>query len=294
MTSVIYLGIMLLMKFIQSICSKKTSNALEGKQSYMHYGAFQYLVSGALAFVLILFSGSGIKTDLLTLVISFISALSLLLCTFCSLAAMKSGTLTLTTLFGSAGLLVPCIAGIFMFRETMSVMQYVGILMFLVSAYLLIGASRQVYTNFSFKTVLLLLGSLLGNGVTMLAQKMFAYYVPDGDVSSFSFLSFGSLGIVLLAAFFISSAVEHEKPQPLPKKLMLYGVALAGALFVLNQLSTLAADMIPSVILFTVVNGGGTVITAVVAAVFFNERLTVKSSTGILIGLAALLAINIF
>lgn len=294
MTSVIYFGIMLLMKFVQSICNKTTSNALKGKQSYLHYGAFQYLVSGVLALVLILFSGSGIKAGFPTVIISLMSALSLSLCTFCSLAAMKSGTLTLTSLFGSAGLLVPCVAGIFMFKEVMSVMQYFGIFMFLVSAWLLIGASRQMYANFSFKTILLLLGSLLGNGITMLAQKMFAYYVPEGDVSSFSFISFGGLGVILLAAFFITSASEHQKPQLLTKKLMLYGAALATALFVLNQLSTIAANTIPSVILFTVVNGGGTVITAGVAAIFFHEKLTVKSCAGIIIGLAALFVINIF
>ncbi|MHC1694868.1 MAG: EamA family transporter [Eubacteriales bacterium] len=294
MTPVLYLGIMLFMKFLQSIFNKKTSNTLKDWRGYVFLGAFQYITAAVIALVLIFIGGKGLSLDAPTVLISLLAAVSLCVCTFCPLAAMKDGSLTLVSLFGTAGLLVPSIAGVFLFGEKMSLMQYVGIAVFLVSAWLLIGASKEIYKSFSFKTFLLLMGSLLGNGTVMLTQKLFVYKVPGGDVSSFSFLIFGSLGLILSAVLPFTLSGGKQKRGVFTPRLAAYGAVMALAVLVLNQLSTLIADSVPSVVLFSVVNGGGIIITAIVAAVMFGEKLTVKSAAGIIIGLASLITINIF
>ena len=57
-------------------------------------------------------------------------------------------------------------------------------------------------------------------------------------------------------------------------------------------LSTIASALVPSVVLFTLVNGGGMLLAAGIGAVFFRERLTAKSLAGVALGAMALIIIN--
>ena len=43
---------------------------------------------------------------------------------------------------------------------------------------------------------------------------------------------------------------------------------------------------------FPIVNGGGLILTTVVAALFFKEKLTAKSVAGLVLGVIAIIAIN--
>lgn len=63
-------------------------------------------------------------------------------------------------------------------------------------------------------------------------------------------------------------------------------------MFVTNQLATLAASLVDSVVLFGFINGGATVIAAVVGAAVYKEKLTVKSTVGILLGVVSMIVIK--
>lgn len=102
--------------------------------------------------------------------------------------------------------------------------------------------------------------------------------------------------MALAAAFCLRKAKRRgEGPfiTPLPGNIYLYCGILAAAVLIISQLSTVAAKTVPSAVLFTVVNGGGTVLAALTAAVFFKEKLTLRSGSGVLLGVAALIVINV-
>ena len=69
-------------------------------------------------------------------------------------------------------------------------------------------------------------------------------------------------------------------------------LVLAIAVFIINQLATLSTAFVSPVVLFTFINGGSTIIAAIVAAVCFRERLTVRSVLGIIIGVASMVIIK--
>ena len=287
------MGIILLMKFTQSIFQKRTSKNLDGARTYLHFGAWLYMISALIALVLLFFSGP-VKITPAVLLISACTAATLVGCNFCSLMAMKSGTISLTAMFSAAGMLVPCIAGVFLFGERITLAQGAGVVGLGGAVYLLIGYSKGIYQNFSLKTVGLLIGSMLCNGGTMLGQKMFAHWVPDGNITMFSFLMFGISSLSLAVWFLAQSAVRKEKPQRLPKPLIISGLALATALLIINQLATAISGKVPSVILFTTVDGGGMVIAAITAAALYHEKLEKRSILGLLAGIASLIIINTF
>lgn len=295
MKDYIFLIIILLLRVPQNFSSKKTSGLVTNSQSYFLYGTYSYTLAGLIAFVMLLFDGmSGFSLPAVG--ISALGAVSLAVSLFCSIEALKSGVMVLAAMAGSAGLLLPCIAGIFMFNEPMKPMQFIGIAMLIFSGWLLIGYSKEQTGSFTPRTLLLLIGSMLSNGSVMLAQKMFSKYLPDTSVSIFSFLTFGLIGIGMFIGLVPSllSQSGRAKIAAVPKPVFLYGTISSIILLAINQLATLAGRNVPSAIMFPINDGGATIITAITAAIFFKEKLTVRSVCGLILGIGSLIVINLF
>lgn len=295
MKDYIFLIIILLLIVPQNFSSKKTSGLVTNSQSYFLYGTYSYILAGLIAFVMLLFDGmSGFSLPAVG--ISALGAVSLAVSLFCSIEALKSGVMVLAAMAGSAGLLLPCIAGIFMFNEPMKPMQFIGIALLIFSGWLLIGYSKEQTGSFTPRTLLLLIGSMLSNGSVMLAQKMFSKYLPDTSVSIFSFLTFGLIGIGMFIGLVPSllSQSGRAKIAAVPKPVFLYGTISSIILLTINQLATLAGRNVPSAIMFPINDGGATIITAITAAIFFKEKLTVRSVCGLILGIGSLIVINLF
>ncbi len=291
-----YFLIILLLRLPQNLFNKRSSGIVRGAPAYFAYGAYRYLLSGGMALVLLLFAGGFSGVSLKALAISAIGAVALGSNLFFGLEALKSGAMVLSSMAGSAGLLLPCVFGIFMFDEPMSLMQLFGILLLIFSGWLLIGYSKKLKGSFTPRTMLLLIGSMLSNGFTMVAQKMFSKYLPDVSVSVFSFLAFGLVGVGMCVGLVpqLTKKEKREEIKKLPKALWFYGAGLSTILLIINQLATIAAKVIPSAIMFPINDGGATIITALTGAVVFKEKLTARSVAGLALGIASLIVINLF
>jgi multidrug transporter EmrE-like cation transporter len=207
-----------------------------------------------------------------------------------------------------------------MFGEKVNYVQFTGLGIFLFSAYLLISGSKKIKADFSPATLFLLLLSMLANGATMLFQKMYGLSGTDSGAAFFSFFTFAPASVILGAAVLIwitvtrkaknrvgpadSSAEtdngaatdgggERQRILSPTKKLYIYGIVLSAIVFVINQLATLAASLVPSVVLFGLINGGATVISFVVGAVFFEENVNLKNLAGIILGVGSLIMLNV-
>lgn len=293
--STVFIIIILLCRVAQHICNKRTSNQVNDLTCFLKYGAYRNFISAAMGLMLILIGGNGFRCDWPTIIISIFCGSMLALSTGLGLAVLKTGTVALSAMFGTAGMIIPCISGIFLFHEPMSFGQWMGFLLFLISAYFLISSSKKIYTTFSWKTLALLIGVLLAEGLTMLSQQMFAYYVPDGDVSVFSLLSFSILGVVMfIASLVIPRKNCNSHTHALSRELLILGAILAVAVFVINQLVTLLVPMVSPVVLCAFSSGGSTIIGAIVAAVCFHEKVTWRSAIGIVLGVLSLVTIQAF
>lgn len=298
----LYISIIMLMRVVQSIFSKKASLSVPQKpEGYLSYSLYYLSLAGAFAAVLFAIDalhGAEIAHIGATALYASLSGVALAIGCLCSLYALSKGTMALNSLFATGGLIVPAILGIFMFGEVLSVWQWVGLAVFMVGAYLLAISSKKTYGSFSLKTLLVLLLSLTVNGATMLFQKMFGMNVEGGNVSLFSLISFASGATVLAVSLMIvkiRAAVRPDKVEreKFPKRLFLFGLALAFAVFVINQFATLSTPLISAVTLFSIINGGATLVDAIVGAVAYREKLTVRAYIGLALGIGALILIKL-
>lgn len=312
----VYISIILLMRVVQNIFTKSNVKLVpKNSVGYLKYTIFYIACAAIPAFLLFVIEYLRQSQALFfweTLLYASISGVSLAISCCCSLYALSTGTMVLNSLFATAGLLVPSIAGIFLWQEYLSFFQYVAIVVFIVGAYLLIGSSKDLYGKFSLKTLCVLVVNLITNGLTMLMQTIFARNVSGGSVSMFSLLSFLSgaliLSLVLVVVFAIlKKSTERETVSKdfqmwptkgdtvsLPKKVYLGVIFLAIAVFVINQLATMSANMVSPVVLFAFINGGATIISSLVGAIMYKEKFTIKSVVGLILGVSALILIKVF
>lgn len=293
-----YILAILICRVIQAVCSKRTSNEINSIPHLIKYAVFSKLVSAAFALMLLLAEGATAKPTPLAIIISVASGLTLFACSYFSTYAMKSGTVSAVSMFGTAGLLMPLIFGFLAFGQRIKALQWVGVAVFFISSYLLLSNSKKMCSNYSLKTVVLLIGNLVANGSTMITQQLYTRYVPNGSVSLFSFVSFASVGMIGLAFLptlkYKGADRKANSDTRLTKSLLICGALLAIASFVINQFATICTAFVSPVILFTVINGGGTIISTIVAAMLYQEKLNTRTITGVVLGILSLVMVKAF
>lgn len=286
------------MRVVQSVFSKKANLILpDGIKPYTEYITISKVLAAAFALTTLVFSKDSFTGfDITTFLIATCSGVFLTINSLCGIKALKSGTMVLSSIFGTAGLLVPSILGVIFFSDTITVLQCFFVIVLILSMCMLAVASKRIYGQFTRKNVIYLVGNLISNGMVMFCQKMFGELKPNGNVSLFSMLTFAIpsiiLGIVLL--FMKASNNEGNTNQKLPKPLYLYATFLAFAVFIIQQFVTILTTEVSTILLFAFVNGGATIISALVGATVYKEKLTVRSSFAVIIGVVALICLKIF
>lgn len=292
----LFIFIIMCMRIIQNIYNKKTSLLLtEGVPAFVRYLVMSFWMSTAFSLIAMILAGElfGFNTQLL--VIAACSGGFLALSTIASLKALMGGTVVLGSIFSTAGLIVPCVLGIFVFDEAISWVQAICILAVLLSTVLLVGSSKDAKGTFSVKTLFWLMMSFLSNGMVMFCQKLFGELQPQGSVSMFSMFTFlvPAIMTTCMLPFMKKTAVQPTEKARAPKwKLPLYAAFLAFAVFVIQQLVTYLTPMMPAALLFTVVGGSSTVIAAIIGALMYKEKLTAKSICGVVLGIGAMIVMK--
>ena len=281
-----YIVIILFCKLLQPLLNKKCSMELSDTSMFMKYMVIRQFAAAVIAFLL---CGFSVQADLQMLLFGAVFALCLTVCTYAGIAAMQGSAMVMVSLFETAGLLVPCIAGIFLFSEPLKTAHVIGVSGCIVSAFLLSGGN--VITKLSFKAWLLLLVCLLSNGGIMLTQKLFAIYLPDGNIAVFHFWGF-LLSAVFSLLVYGFAGKQRALCSKITIKLGLYGVILSAAMLTISMLSTFVSGFVSAVVLFSMVNGGGLLLCTVVSAFVYKEKLTVKMLAGLFLGTVALMMIN--
>jgi drug/metabolite transporter (DMT)-like permease len=159
-------------------------------------------------------------------------------------------------------------------------------------------------TKITVKTIVMLVITLLAGGGTMVAQKAFAKIVPNGSVAMYSFLMFALNAIILYACYAGSifgekgkacaeqKQEEIKQPKGLSKTLLICGLILAFAVFLINMLVTELGKSVDSAILFSVSYAISIIITILVGSIYYKEKITLKNVIGVVLCVGALAIIN--
>lgn len=223
---------------------------------------------------------SGVFWYSLAFAASFLSALLGLF------LSIKWGSMSISMLVNSYSLVIPTLYGIVFLRESLSAIRVAGLVLLLLSLFLI--ADRTQKATFSVKWIIALLFAFLGNGMCSTVQKAQQVAFHGGYKNELMIMAM----LLCTVCLFILSRINHETLKgagSCVKIGALNGLANGGV----NLMMLILTGMIPNAILFPSVSAGGVVLGFVVARFVYKERLSPLQMGGYLIGTLSIVFLNL-
>lgn len=206
------------------------------------------------------------------------------------LKGYENTSVAFMTLCHSAGMILPCVLGHFLWNEKLSFLSVLGIIMTIIAIVLIKGNGGD-NKGYNLKGIIFGIIIFLASAGVMIVQKVMGIYYPGEHTGIYNFYSF------LVPAFILCLC---SKPSVLKRygrkdKNLIYFCAAGSAVSLcsISFVMTLLASSVPSVILFPLFNGLGIILVCVVSAVWFKEKLNTPKLLGLVLGVLGLYIINL-
>ena len=117
--------------------------------------------------------------------------------------------------------------------------------------------------------------------------------IPDSSAAVFNFYTYIFAALVLAISFAATRKTTESTEKADIKKIFGFILVMAICLFANSYFKTLAAGHLSAVLLYPLNQGCALILSAIMSAVLFKEKLTVKAVVGILTAFIGLLIINL-
>lgn len=263
----------------KSVFSKISNRCLDEKNNIFAFNLFLFLTGGVI-FLCIgwrdIFPIAPLTLGLAVLYAIFTLSSQILL-----MQATKHGDVALSSMFYSSGFLVPIFFSALVYKETITLRQYIGMGVLLISFAIGVKISKG---GVSLKWLIYAVSAMLAAGSVAVIQKVFRMSEQKNQMYGFLIIAF--------ALMILTTLIIMPKKRPKPKRgfyqtAVIIGICMAGA----NILNLYLSGVLASVIVFSVLNGGAIVSSALGARIILNERLNKRKTIGVCLAICAILLI---
>ena len=284
----------------KGFCGKKTSGMIAAFPDAMLFNAVRMLLCIPIGLLFVwLYTGtlSSLAIDSSTLLISLVNGISTSAFVVTWLVAVRTGAYMMVDVFPTLGVIIPVIACRIFFGESVKWNQLAGILLLVIAAYIMCTYNKTIgKASLTPASLLLLTVCGISNGVTSFSQKWFQY-AGGSDAAVFNFYTYIFSALTLLICWFIVHSRQTEKSSAVSggniRKLAVYVVIMSLCIFLHSFFSTMAAGHLSSSQLYPLMQGGALVLSMLMSAICFGEKITLRCLLGIGVTFAALLCINL-
>ena len=213
--------------------------------------------------------------------------------------AMQSGPLSYTSFFFSASMLIPSVAGLIFWEEPLTWNVGVGIVLFLAAFYFITVLGGAKGGKVSKRWLLLCFLTWASNGSLSIIMNLQQHSLKDAglplEAGQLMLVAFFSACVLAAAVCGISAWKEGGIQEDLAVikgswlPIMLVAVGTGGG----NVLTTYLTGQVPSSYLFPVVQGSVMVFLTLYSLVLLKEKINTFGKIGILIGVCAIVLINL-
>ena len=268
-------------------CKKEVA----GNADLNAFNAFSSLLSAGTLAVIAALTGALCVPSLYTVLLGIIFGMATALCAILHMKALENGPLSYTGVICSCAMVIPALSGLVFFGESVSVSQYIGIALMIISFACAVDKADGK-SGMTFKWMLLCLGSFLFSGSVGVMQKVHQNS-PHKD----------ELGIFLVIAFIVSAlfsaalSVYYNRKHGQKinvmrgarmKKFVIVSIVCGIGIALCNQINMFLAGAMEAIIFYPVVNGAGMLLTSAAGLVIWREKFTAKQWVGFLTGTAAI------
>lgn len=210
--------------------------------------------------------------------------------------ALSMGRMTLTVIINNFGMLIPMIVSIIFLGDDFTLLIGIGAALALLSLCLTVvnNSKKGKESKNSVEGAVWLVMALLvffTNGLASVAQKLYtARAGEDFQLFEFVCIAYMIAAVEAFVIFAVLAPTDRKKGIKLvSKSTVLIGCGVGAALGVFQCVNTFAMSLIPAPIYYPAYNCGTALLLALIGAVLFKERFTVRQYVGIAIGVLAIL-----
>ena len=288
----IFLGLSLISGTLKGYCGKLVGNIMNGFRDAALANTLRMTICVLVGLIIALFSGAELIIPPKTFLICILSGVSMSVFVLSWLVLVKNGAYMMIDVFVMIGTIVPIIFGNMLFGESIKTLQIFGIGLILIAALIMCSYNNSIKQKLNIKSVLLLILCGAANGFSDLSQKLIVTLSPDTHISVFNLYTYVISSVVLFAFFsFLKKDGDGESVQKV-KKASVYILIMAVSLFLVTYFKTLSAKYLDSAILYPVYQGSCLILSSLMCAIFFGEKLTVKCISGLSVAGLGMIILN--
>lgn len=266
---------------MKSVFAKKSNAYLNENHNIYTYNFFMFLISFVIALIPCISQWGIVSVPTICMAVFY--GLTLIFAQVFLIKAMEVGEVSVSTLVYSCGFLIPTFVSVFAYNEKLKLLQVIGVVLILASFLI----STEKFGKGGGKWLIFAPVSFLCNGAVGLTQKVFR-------MSSYS----NEQNVFMMIAFFTGAVVAFllmpKRTKELPSKGFLKTVVGSGVMLgLVNVINVYISGILPGIIVFPSVNGGGIIISAVLARILLQEKISLRKKIGIVIGVLAICLIAI-
>lgn len=230
--------------------------------------------------------------DICGLVFGILAGISISVFTITWLLAIKHGAFMLVSVAQMFGVIVTLFLSFVIFRENVFAPQLLGVILVVIAIFIMISYNNTTKGKLTKTASIYLFLCGLSSGLLDFSQKLFTHY-SDGSVALLNFITYVSAAIVLGAYFVIFSKNDTTTEyKPLFKETFLVILGMSICLFLNSYFKALATNYLTATQIYPVYQAGGLILSALMSAIFFKEKITKRCITGMCIAFIAILLLK--
>lgn len=201
--------------------------------------------------------------------------------------AIAYGSLSLTSLFISYSLMIPTFYGLILGDDISK--GFVPGMIFLVISLFLTNKSDEK-AKISFKWIVFVILSFVGNGMCTVVQKMQQIASNGTYKNEFMIVA---LAIVTAVMLIMTLFTEHKQIKHYAKSGWLWAIICGALNGMVNLFVMILSGRMSVSLMFPLISAGGLIVTYIVSRFFYKEKLTKIQFIGFIFGLTAVVFLNI-
>lgn len=291
----LFLLISLFAGTLKGYCGKKTSSYTGSIGHAFFANIIRMLLCILMGFVLILATEDlhSLIPSRTLLLVSALSGISSAVFVVTWLISVKKSAYMMLDIFLMMGVLIPLSATSILYSEFIKPTQWVGIGILFIAVVIMCSYNNSIKTKLTLPSMILLLICGIANGIADFSQKLFTECVPHGSAATFNFYTYVFAASVLIVTYAVMPKATSDTSKPDLKKIYKYVLIMALCLFTNSYFKTLAARYLSAALLYPLNQGCALLLSAIMSAVLFKEKLTQKAVIGMITAFAGLLIINL-
>ncbi len=292
----LFLTISLIAGATKGYCGKMTSGYVNEYKDAMLANTIRMILCILIGFgMTFIQSGWGaFKVDGTTLWISVLSGVTSSIFVVSWLISVKKGSYVMMDVFMMLGMIVPLVGSSIAYGEIIGLRQWFGLAVLMIAVLIMCSYNNSIKGKMSISSLVLLIVCGISNGLTDFSQKLFIEHTDKITIATFNFYTYVFSAAVLLVFYLVFSIKEKGESAPSDlKHIAGYIAVMSVCLFGSSYFQTKAAEFLPSAQLYPLSKGAALILSSLMSALLFRERLNVKCIVGMILSFVALLIINL-